>query len=89
VDSTNTLERLRGAARTGAIDANDAEAWADAYDFIRLLRMRTNEEQAAEGRPLSNRIDPSALNDLDRRILKEAFREAKRLQGKISLDYQI
>lgn len=89
VDTTNTLERLRGAARAGAIDANDAEAWADAYDFIRLLRMRTNEEQAAEGRPLSNRIDPSALNDLDRRILKEAFREAKRLQGKISLDYQI
>ena len=89
VDATNTLERLRGAAKAGAVDANDAEAWADAYDFIRLLRMRTNEEQAAEGLKLSNRIDPSALNDLDRRILKEAFREAKRLQGKIALDYQI
>ena len=89
VDATNTLERLRGAARAGAVDANDAEAWADAYDFIRMLRMRTNEEQAAEGRKLSNRIDPSQLNDLDRRILKEAFREARRLQGKIALDYQI
>jgi CBS domain-containing protein len=89
VEATNTLERLRGAAQAGAIDANDAEAWADAYDFIRLLRMRRNEEQAAGGRKLSNRVDPSALNDLDRRILKEAFREAKRLQSKIALDYQI
>jgi CBS domain-containing protein len=64
-------------------------AWTDAYDYIRLLRMRTNDEQAAAGTALTNRIDPARLNDLDRKILKEAFREAKRLQSKIALDYQL
>jgi CBS domain-containing protein len=31
---------------------------------------------------LSNRIEPDTLNDLDRRILKEAFRQARKLQTK-------
>ncbi|MCB1364815.1 MAG: histidine kinase, partial [Rhodobacteraceae bacterium] len=89
VPATNTVERLTGAAGAGALDAGDVAAWTDAYDYIRLLRMRTNDEQAAAGSALTNRIDPAKLNDLDRRILKEAFREAKRLQTKLALDYQL
>ena len=89
VPATNTVERLTGAAGAGALDAGDVAALTDAYDYIRLLRMRTNDEQAAAGSALTNRIDPAKLNDLDRRILKEAFREAKRLQTKLALDYQL
>ncbi len=89
VPDTNTVERIRGVAAAGAIDPHDADAWIDAYDYIRLLRMRINQDQATEGRELSNRVAPSRLNDLDRRILKEAFREARRLQAKIALDYQL
>lgn len=89
VPETNTVERIRGVGVKGAIDPHDAAASIDAYDYIRLLRMRINQEQAAEGRELSNRVAPSRLNDLDRRILKEALREARRLQAKIALDYQL
>ncbi len=89
VPDTNTVERIRGVAAAGAIDPHDAEAWIDAYDYIRLLRMRINQDQATEGRELSNRVAPGRLNDLDRRILKEAFREARRLQAKLALDYQL
>ncbi len=89
VPATNTVERLTDVARTGGLDAGDVAAWIDAYDYIRLLRMRTNDEQAAAGAALTNRIDPAKLNDLDRKILKEAFREAKRLQSKLALDYQL
>ncbi|WP_392664662.1 DUF294 nucleotidyltransferase-like domain-containing protein [Amaricoccus sp. B4] len=89
VDATNTVERIAGVVRAGGMDRNDATAWIDAYDYIRLLRMRVNELQAQAGQRLSNRIDPSRLSELDRRILKEAFREAKRLQAKLALDYQL
>jgi CBS domain-containing protein len=37
----------------------------------------------------ANLINPDALNELDRRILKEAFRQARKLQNRLSLDYQL
>lgn len=89
IPATNTLERLAAAARDGGVPAGDVATWTEAYDYIRLLRMRINKDQAAAGRPLSNRVAPDALNDLDRRILREAFREARRVQQRLALDYQI
>jgi CBS domain-containing protein len=89
IPATNTVARLTAATEKGALNGNDSAAWRDAYDYIRLLRMRVNETQAAQGKDLSNRVSPDGLHDLDRRILKEAFREAKRLQSKLSLDYQL
>lgn len=89
VPATNTQERLEGAAARGAFSEGELAAWLDAYDYVRMLRMRVNHEQAATGRPFSNRVDPDALNDLDRRILKEAFREARRVQARLAQDYQL
>lgn len=89
VAATNTIARLEGAARAGGFAPGDAEAWIAAYDFIRMLRMRLNEEQSRRGEPLGNRLDPRALNDLDRRILRESFKEARRLQQKIALELQL
>jgi CBS domain-containing protein len=33
-------------------------------------------------------VELSTLNDIDRRMLKESFRVARRLQQKMELDYQ-
>ncbi|MFV8834025.1 DUF294 nucleotidyltransferase-like domain-containing protein [Aquisalimonas sp.] len=85
----NTMERLRMAAEARIVDPGDVAAWSEAYDYIQMLRMRKNQQQRAAGEPLSNRVDPSELNDLDRRILKEAFREARTLQNRIESDYQL
>jgi CBS domain-containing protein len=85
----NTLARLRAVARAGVLKESEAEAWCDAYAFIQLLRMRNHQAQARAGRPLDNYIDPDGLNDLDRRILKESFRQARKLQTRIRLDYQL
>ncbi len=87
--ATATVDRFEAVAASDSISRNDLAAWTDAYDYIRMLRMRVNQEQAAAGQPLSNRIAPDALNDLDRRILKEAFREARRLQARLAQDYQL
>jgi len=34
-------------------------------------------------------VDPDHLNDLDRRILKEAFRQARKLQTHLALNYNL
>jgi len=41
---------------------------------------------AVEGN--ANLIDVAALNDIDRHVLKESLRVARRLQQRMELDYQ-
>ena len=90
VRETNTLARLRGCADRKAIRQEEAAAWCDAYAFVLLQRMRTHQAQQRAGRlPADNRLDPGDLNELDRRILKEAFRQARKLQSRLKLDYQL
>ncbi len=89
VGETNTEERLRAAADKGALRQEDVAAWCEAYHFIQLLRMRNHRRQAREGKRLSNRLDPDTLNELDRRILKEAFRQGRKLHSKLELEYQL
>jgi CBS domain-containing protein len=89
VAATNTADRLREIAEQGAMSASDAEAYVAAYEYIQLLRMRTHQEQAKVGEDLSNHVDPDTLNELDKRILKESFRQARKLQSKLAVDYQL
>jgi len=70
------------------------EAWINAFLFIQMLRLRHHYEAIAQqeagiAEELDNRIDPAQLNELDRRILKEAFRQARKVQAKLVLDYQL
>jgi CBS domain-containing protein len=89
ITDTNSVARLRATADAGAIPTHEAEAWCDALAFIQLLRMRRHQQQERAGRSLDNHIDPDTLNDLDRRILRESFRQARKLQTRITLDYQL
>lgn len=89
IDETNTAERLKEAAARNLLRQSDVDAWLEAYHYIQLLRMRTHRQQAMQGKVLSNRLDPDSLNELDRRILKEAFRQGRKLQNKIALEYQL
>lgn len=86
---TNTVERLREIAAPLHIQERDIDAYCDAFLFIQLLRLRLHHEQNEQGKPLTNRVDPDTLNTLDRRILKEVFRQARKLQTKLGLDYQV
>jgi len=89
VPETNTLARLRGAAATLGIPAPEVEAWTRSFLFIQLARLRHQQACRREGRPMSNRINPYEMNELDRLTLKEAFRQARKLQSRLALDYQL
>jgi CBS domain-containing protein len=89
VATANTLERMAELARKGVFDAKDANAWQEAYSLIQAIRMRAHQEQLQQGEELSNYINPDNLNPLDRRILRESFRQAQRLQQKLEVTYQL
>jgi CBS domain-containing protein len=86
---TNTVGRLRDLAESGFMRPQDADAFIEAFLFIQLLRLRLHHQQREKGETLTNKVNPDTLNHLDQRILKEAFRQARKLQTKLSLDYQI
>ena len=85
----NTMERFRQLVLKEVIDPLDGAAYEEAYQFIQQSRMQQHQRQARENLPYSNRMDPDSLNDLDRRILRESLRQAKRLQSSLTLRYQL
>lgn len=88
VEATSTAARLRAAAGPMKIPASEVEAWISGFFFIQLLRLRVQHEESLAGEALDNHIDPDRLNDLDRRILKEAFRQARKIQSRLAQDYK-
>ncbi|MNC70798.1 putative nucleotidyltransferase substrate binding domain protein [compost metagenome] len=89
IGECNTLERLRQLGARGVLKPQAAAAYEEAYDFIQMTRMQLHQRQKRAGQPLSNRLDPDTLNELDRRILRESFRQAQRLQNSLSVRYQL
>lgn len=89
VENANTLERMDELVKKEVFDAKDANAWKDAYSLIQAIRMRSHQEMLDRDEELTNYIDPDDLNPLDRRILRESFRQAQRLQQKLELTYQL
>ena len=80
---------LRIAAQRLNLKAEDTNAVVEAMHFIQLLRLRHQHLEGEPGRQGDNLIDPEQLNELDRRILKESFRQARKLQLRLKLDYQV
>ncbi len=88
VIQTNTIQRLRLSAAKLKIGSAEVDAWIDALLFIQVLRLRHHGE-AAEPDVIApdNQINPEQLSELDRRILKEAFRQARKLQARLTIDF--
>lgn len=86
---TSTAERLRAASAAGALPADEAEAAAVSFFFVQGIRLRNQATLETLTDDTANRIDPTRLNELDRRTLIEAFRIARQLQSRLELDYQL
>ncbi len=87
ISDTNTARRLLVAAASARLGSEDVRAMIDAFFFIQSLRLRNQHAGAAAA--AANRINPDALNELDRLILKEAFKRARKLQQRLQLEYQL
>jgi len=88
ITKIGTLAHFTSAARHGVSRKAEAEAWCDACASIQLPRVRAHQNQPSLGQPLDNHIDPDHLNYLNRRTLKKTFRQARKRQQRLALDYQ-
>ena len=82
VDAARVLGLAAGCPETGTaarLRAAGEKTAVEAFHYVQMLRLRN------EG----NRIQVKALNDIDRRVLKEAFRQAQTLQNRLRLEYQL
>ncbi|MDD2742389.1 MAG: DUF294 nucleotidyltransferase-like domain-containing protein [Rhodocyclaceae bacterium] len=89
VHNTNSVQRLRIAAKRLNIREDEINAVLEGLDFIQLLRLQHQYLEGEPGVQGNNLISPDKLNELDRRILKESFRQARKIQTRLKLDYQV
>jgi CBS domain-containing protein len=87
IADTGTAARLRVAGKRLNVEDRHVAATIDGFHFLQMLRLRQQHLPGVPGG--GNRIDPYALNAVDQRMLKEGFRQAKRLQQRLRESYQI
>ncbi len=87
IPHSSTTERLRAAAAQGKLGGDDVNAAIEGFFFIQQLRLRNQRAGTPPG--AENRVDPDQLNELDRQVLKEAFKQSKRLQSRLQLEYRL
>lgn len=90
VTATSTVERLVQAGERRSIRAAEVRSWADAFEHLQMVRLRTQHRRAQgliEGSENPNLVPLSDLSPLDRRVLREAMRELRRLQQRLELDF--
>jgi CBS domain-containing protein len=85
VVATNTVERLQALVEKGKVQPNEVREWTDAFGFLQSLRLRAQEKNQLSDMPNAVVID--ALSPMDARILKECFRQARKLQQRLAADY--
>lgn len=85
---TNTAHRLRLLGQLRNDPPGETAATIAAFHFIQMLRLRQQCMQIEAGTAGGNRIDPDRQNELDRRILKESLRQARKLQRRLRMDFQ-
>jgi CBS domain-containing protein len=88
VHHTNTVERLRAAGGRIGLRNEDVDGMVAAFHFIQMLRLRRQIDPATPHGG-ANRVNPYTLNEMDRRMLKEAFRQARKLQTRLQLKYNL
>lgn len=90
VAATGTVERMRAVAAPAGLASADVASWCDSFEYLQMLRLRTQHRRFAHELPPA--ADPdlvplATLSALDRRVLKEALRQVRKLQQRLALDY--
>ena len=88
VTSSSTVQRLRQAGQKLGWSSDELSAIIEGFNFIQLLRLRSQHLDTSTTPPATI-ASTDQLNELDRRILKEAFRQARKIQLRLKLDYQL
>ncbi|MBK6866211.1 MAG: CBS domain-containing protein [Ideonella sp.] len=84
IAETHTRRRFEAIAPHLKAGPQESEGWSGAFEFLQSLRLQAQLRSTTQ----PNLVDPAALNDIDRRVLKECIRAMRRLQQRVELDFQ-
>ena len=88
--ATVTAQRLRDIAKSQhASNTTEIEGWIEAFHFLQSMRLLHQYECSKQGIDMNNHINPKEFNDLNRRILKEAFRQSRKLQSRLAMEFDL
>ena len=87
IAEAGTAARLRLAGEGLGVETRHVDATVEAFHYLQMLRLR--QQHLTGGQGPANRIDPYALNEVDQRMLKEAFRQARQVQLRLKQTYQL
>ncbi len=81
IETTGTIERLAALRDAGYGDATMLADLAEASEFLMMLRLEHQVEQARSGQKITNYVSPGVLSHLQRALLKESFQSIARAQA--------
>lgn len=90
IDEVNTRRRFEEIAQRLSVESQRKDAWVSAFEFLQMMRLRIQLETSVslpDAADKPNMINYDALDNIDRRILKECFRVGRRLQQRIESEH--
>ncbi|RPH89956.1 MAG: cyclic nucleotide-binding/CBS domain-containing protein, partial [Desulfobacteraceae bacterium] len=87
IGKTNTLERIKALTDKGVFPGDNGRDLYESFNLLMLLRFRHHLDQMNRGKKLDNYINPSALTQIQRSMLKSAFKAIDRLQNQLEIRF--
>jgi len=88
IPETSTLERIEALKHRHSVMKEMSEDLEQAFEFITLLRIQHQLDQANKSLPMDNFINPDTLSNLEKKYLKESFHVIARGQDIITEEYR-
>jgi len=87
--AASTKIRLHQAGEAIGLPAQEVAGFAAAFSHILRLRLTQQSALPDAAAPAGNGLKPATLHDLDRAILRESLKQARRLQQRLKLNYSL
>ena len=85
VTAISTRERFEAIGPLLHMPVADSDGWIAAFEYLQMLRLQVQMDDTPQ--ELANLVPLESLNHIDRHMLKESFRVARRLLAKLERDY--
>jgi signal-transduction protein with cAMP-binding, CBS, and nucleotidyltransferase domain len=84
---TSTLARLAGLEAKGVLSSDEHDALQAAFHHVTRVLLREQLSAYAEGRPVGNRVDPTALSERERDLLVDSLKAIRALRDRMRDDF--
>ncbi len=89
IRATNTTVRIKELNNNGFLSKEDASDLMEALEILNTLRLHSQLEQLAKGKPIDNYISVVNIGKLERDLLKEALKTVNKFKKVVSYHFHL